>query len=187
MSHTIAVDPHRNMAILVMDEPLFGLGPAVVADDPEEAQELLQTFVANLGAEPDKMPTIELMNEWQSFLIAFHGVLQVPAEIAAERPQEAAGAPAAPEPEGTPAPEQADPSSELPAGEPGSSATPPEPGASAGDASQTGEDSTHSPSDTGGEGQVCFACGGAGKHVIEGQDYTCQTCGGTGQLPGAGS
>ena len=183
MSHTIAVDPHRNMAILVMDEPTFAMGPVVVGDDPEEAQEVLQTFVEHLGRAPEQLPTIELMNEWQSFLMAFHGVIQVPQEVAdaqaaAESPQQPPGAPEPPAPEG-----EADPTSGPPADEQVSPATQPAAEDSAGSASPTGGDSTPQTSDPASPDQQCFACGGAGQHVIEGQEYTCQTCGGTGKLP----
>lgn len=183
MSHSIAVDPHRNMAVLVMDEPLFGLGPAVVADDPDEAQELLQTFVANLGAEPSQMPTLELMNEWQSFLIAFHGYLQVPAEVAAQQAQEPATPPPDPEPDPEPTQAPGDPQTAADAATPTETAPAASPGDSAGDASSppTEPEPDGLPND--GDWVRCFACGGDKTIEIDGERFACGTCGGRGYLP----
>lgn len=187
MSFSIMLDPHRSMAALVMDDPLFALGPVVVSDEPEEAQELLQTFVDNLEADPSRMPTLELMNEWQSFLIAFHGYLQRPADAPPVEPQEAAGGdPGTPDGE-TPAPDVADPQNGGPASEPAPPVTPSSSEAPAGSASQTiGDSSTQTPTLNDGE-QVCFACNGEGSFEIGGEQYDCRTCGGSGKLPAAAS
>lgn len=78
MSYSIFVDEHRGAAMLVCDEPLYGLGPAVVADDTAEATEFLQAFVDALEGEPDEMPTIQLWTQWSTFLMAFHGMISAP-------------------------------------------------------------------------------------------------------------
>ena len=92
MSTHIFVDPHRNAAVLMSDEPLYALGPAIVADDPNEAVDALEAFVAALEAPADTMPTIRLMTEWTGFLAALHGLVmgdggQLVDESGGEAPQ----------------------------------------------------------------------------------------------------
>lgn len=60
----------RGAALLVCDDPVFALGPILVADEIEEAMEGMTAFIAALGEDPSEMPTIRLMIEWQGFLAA---------------------------------------------------------------------------------------------------------------------
>lgn len=183
MTATIIVDTNRAVAALVMDDPFFALGPAVAADEPDEAQELLQTFVDNLDGDPSQMPTIELMNQWQSFLMAFHGVIQVPAEVAAERSQQPAGEPETP----SPGPEAGEPPMDPQNGADASGQASPvsAPDSEAG-ASPASEPTTPTPDNlpAPAAGEVeCFVCRGAGFLEIEGQEYECKTCNGSGSVP----
>lgn len=69
----------RGAALLVSDDPMYALGPILVADDVEEAMEGMLAFIAALEADPSEMPTIRLMVEWQGFLGAITGtVVAVP-------------------------------------------------------------------------------------------------------------
>ena len=79
MSTSVFTDPIRGAAILVSDDPMYALGPVLVADDINEATEAMLAFVAALEVDPSECPTIRLMVEWQGFLGALSGtVVAVP-------------------------------------------------------------------------------------------------------------
>ena len=79
MTASIFTDPLRGAAILVSDDPIYALGPVLVADELDEATEAMMAFIAALEEDPSEMPTIRLMIEWQGFLGAITpGPLGVP-------------------------------------------------------------------------------------------------------------
>lgn len=93
MSWSIFVDTERCAAILVNDEPLFALGPAVIADEPEEAAQVLEMFCGAFDGEVDEAPTIRLMTEWAAFLT----VIFRPEAVGLHVPPEPAGGDELPE------------------------------------------------------------------------------------------
>lgn len=87
MTASVFTDLQRGAALLVSDDPIYALGPVMVADDIEEAIEAMMAFIAALERDPSEMPTIALMVEWQGFLGAITGtVVAVPLD--AQEPQD---------------------------------------------------------------------------------------------------
>lgn len=207
MSHSIFIDQDRNAAILVNDDPIFALGPIIVADDPAEAAEALEGFLGALGDPPEQMPTIRLMTEWQGFLMALHGTILGDPEAAPP-----AGSPApmglddeSPT-EGVSGPETAgespEPAEETDIGPgPEADAVSHEPRPIPDDDHDDDDDQElvdvdpdelhqrigNVPGGTPAQrGQVeCWACGGVGHVDIAGEQQSCQLCGGTGRLAAA--
>lgn len=205
MTASVFTDPVRGAAILVSDEPLFALGPILVADEIEEAMEGMAAFVAALGEDPSDIPTIRLMIEWQGFLAAI-----TPGPfVGAQEPQQQPGDdPAAPvgesSPENQPGLTRPDDGSEGAAGsspddypEPDreTEAGPPDsgPGATPSDPGDEEDDEDeeldltdrlkHIPGGTPKQrGEIeCFACNGTGT-AIGTEGVTCNLCGGTGRI-----
>lgn len=182
MSTTIWVDQQRGTAVLVLDDPCFALGPAIAADTGEEAFEVMQYFVDALEGPADKMPTIELMNEWQTFLMAFHGTIQVPTEvaeaIAADNEARLAAGMNGQDPA---AGLEVGPSSPLPDPDPDPDDDDDEPAAE----QLLGEHQAQAAAaidEAADKPPICWACSGKGELVIEGKGYPCGTCDGKGVL-----
>lgn len=94
MTASVFTDPLRKAALLVSDEPIYALGPVMVADDLDEATEAMLSFVAALERDPSEMPTIALMVEWQGFLGAITGTVVGIPTTAQETPGDAESPPA---------------------------------------------------------------------------------------------
>ena len=205
MTASVFTDPIRGAAILVSDEPLFALGPILVADEVEEAMEGMAAFVAALGEDPSDIPTIRLMIEWQGFLAAITPGPFVGDQSAQEPPDgQATGEPGESSPESLSGPtrpgdgsQDAAESSPADSPEPEQTAEPPAPADDAGATPHEPEDEEEDEEEEldlsdrlkqipGGtprqRGKIeCFACGGTGT-AIGTEGVTCNLCGGTGKI-----
>lgn len=207
MSCSIFIDPDRQAAILVSDDPIYALGPVIVADDALEASEAMEAFLAALERPADEIPTIALMTEWQGFLGAVSGAVITLPESAPEPSEEArlaateVGIVETPEPDTAPqdgaeAP-PADGAGDGVTGEDGAVAGPKplpdeEPDEDEDEELAAAEVDQHL-QEARAEGRTpaargeseCWACGGDGKLEIAGAEQECNLCQGTGKLPAA--
>lgn len=207
MTVSIFVDEGRAAAILMSDDPLYALGPAIVADDVNEAADALQAFVDALEAPADEMPTVRLMTEWTGFLAALHGLVM---GDGGELVDQSAGADpvmadlATGQDKGRGPDHPAPPAPEVGAGRNGDTADPQAPpeaaqGAPGGD--EPAEDDqeadvtpdeladrlAHVPGGTPRQrGEVeCWNCGGTGEVQLLGNTTSCGVCQGTGRVESA--
>ena len=70
MSWRVVEDPTYLTGVLLAEDPLYALGPALEGDGPGEATEALTAFAEACDPPPDQMPTVRLITEWQSFVQA---------------------------------------------------------------------------------------------------------------------
>lgn len=207
MAVHIFTDPNRGAAILVSDEPMYALGPVIVADDVNEAADALDAFVANLEAPADEMPTVRLMTEWTGFLAALHGLVmgeggQLVDQSAGADPVMADLATGQDKGRGPDHP--APPAPEVGAGRNGDVADPQAPpeaaqeAAGADEADEADQEADVTPDELsdrlahvpGGtprqRGEVeCWNCGGTGEVQLLGDTTSCGVCQGTGRVQSA--
>ena len=205
MSTSVFVDPLRNAAVLVSDDPPFALGPLIVADTTDEALEAMMAFVQALEEAPDKISTIQLMIEWHGFLGALSGEVVALSGAAQET------APDDGSEQGAQTPEDPGPDSTGPEDAPGDpfdddgradqrpfvvaepKAGPPVIGPDGDDDADEDQDDDdaaelhdrlqHIPGGTPAQRgeQECFACDGTG-HPPGQPETTCNLCDGTGKI-----
>lgn len=207
MSVSVFVDPHRNAAILVCDDPIHALGPVLVADDPNEAVEAMEAFIGALERPADELSTIQVITEWTGFLAALHGmVMGEGGELVQPNgdPQDhatgdefARDIPGASTPEAPPQPADADEGAEggetvaeMAAGLQEGAEAPEQveqPDDEADEDLDLADRLRHIPGGTPAQrGETdCWNCGGSGWVNIAGEDQTCGVCGGKGRLPSA--